>query len=210
MFNDQYGLTQAVLDRRKKKTRRNFTLTLHKGNLTRGDIKEVYPDEVFFNEGIWFFKYDGKVYELPKKNYPFYKVGEIVAIAQRYQDTWKVNPSISNNPYFLKGTKGWSNKMNVRADLMPHQIRITDIQAERLQDISEDDCIAEGVGISKTDNRVGCPFGIPFNYYIKEDTKGYRYTTAREAYTALINKVNGKGTWEKNPWVWVYSFELVK
>ncbi len=67
-----------------------------------------------------------------------------------------------------------------------------------------------GVGLSKTDNRIGYPFAIPFNYYIKEDTKANRYTTAREAYAALIDKVSGKETWESNPWVWVYEFELVK
>ena len=32
---------------------------------------------------------------------------------------------------------------------------------------------------------------------------------AREAFALLIDKVSGKGTWESNPWVVAYSFELV-
>lgn len=34
--------------------------------------------------------------------------------------------------------------------------------------------------------------------------------TARDAFSTLIDKVNSKGTWESNPFVWVYDFELVK
>ncbi len=99
--------------------------------------------------------------------------------------------------------------MFVRADLMPHRIRITNVRIERLQDISDEDCIKEGVGISSTDNRIGTPFGIPFNYFVGEDKKGCRYSTPREAYVALIDKISGKGTWESNPYVFVYDFELV-
>lgn len=36
---------------------------------------------------------------------------------------------------------GWDNKMFVRAEHMPHRIRITDIRVERLQDISDEDCL---------------------------------------------------------------------
>ena len=31
-----------------------------------------------------------------------------------------------------------------------------------------------------------------------------------DAYEILIDKVSGKGTWERNPYVFVYDFELVK
>ena len=34
--------------------------------------------------------------------------------------------------------------------------------------------------------------------------------TPHEAYAALIDKISGKGTWERNPYVFVYDFELVK
>ena len=38
----------------------------------------------------------------------------------------------------------------------------------------------------------------------------YFWGTPQEAYAALIDKINGKGTWESNPYVWAYDFELVK
>lgn len=36
------------------------------------------------------------------------------------------------------------------------------------------------------------------------------FDTPREAFAALIDKVSGKGTWESNPYVWAYEFELMK
>lgn len=97
--------------------------------------------------------------------------------------------------------KGWKNKMFVRADLMPHQIRITGVRVERLQDISDEDCLREGVnGESIFDDNDYCTVqGIqPW------------FNSPRDAFAALIDKVSKKGTWEENPWVFVYEFELVK
>ena len=36
------------------------------------------------------------------------------------------------------------------------------------------------------------------------------FNTPRQAFAALIDKVSGRGTWDRNPWVVVYEFELVK
>lgn len=51
----------------------------------------------------------------------------------------------------------------------------------------------------------------PFDcYYFEGGHNGYYHDTPREAYAALIDKISGKGTWESNPWVIVYDFELIK
>lgn len=39
----------------------------------------------------------------------------------------------------------------------------------------------------------------------KNSLVGY-YLTAKEAYAALIDAISGKGTWESNPWTFVYNF----
>ena len=81
---------------------------------------------------------------------------------------------------------------------IPHHIRITDIKVERLQDI-----LREGVWQLHHDNEL---------FYVSKNI-GYAPTvpfpSAREAFWFLIDKVNGKGTWESNPFVAAYSFELV-
>ena len=98
--------------------------------------------------------------------------------------------------------------MFVRADLMPHQIRITDIRIERIQDISNEDCIREGIFLDETAPPCYQPF-YTFPGSIDHDTL-VGYVTPREAFAALIKKMAGKKAWDDNPWVFVYEFELVK
>ena len=106
MFNDKYGLTEAVLSGRKTQTRRNSCR---------------------------------------------YKVGDVVAIAQSYKDAGvrfvqEEDKEFGCYDFPAEQTKGWNNKM---------------------------------------------------------------FVTPREAYAALIDRLNGKGTWASNPIVWVYDFELL-
>lgn len=206
MFNDKYGLTQAVLDGRKTMTRRIITCPKEfKGEWVAGfyvykrqsDNSIIrYPcmydaDECTFDGGEI----------LPK-----YKVGEVVAVAQKYSD-------IGIEPFpFCEA--GWANKMFVRADLMPHHIRITDIKVERLQDISDEDCIKEGVETMESYAIRANGTKKILNYYrLAYRCKSGRVltlsgSTPREVYAALIDRISGKGTWKSNPWVFAYEFEL--
>lgn len=100
------------------------------------------------------------------------------------------------------GNAGHYNKMFVRAELMPNKIKITDIRIQRLQDISDNDCIAEG--IIKYANGV-------YTYAIdRKKIFRSRFGTPRVVYADLIDRINGKGTWRNNPYVFVYNFKLVK
>ena len=127
-----------------------------------------------------------------------YKVGEVVAVAQAYKYTCWTSPVLR-----LNDKPGWSNKMFAYAGLMPHQIRITNVRVERLQDITDEDCFLEGI------ERVYYGDEEWFKaYYTKDGCKCA--PTPKEAFAALINKISGKGTWADNPWVYVYEFELVK
>lgn len=187
MFNDKYGLTQAVLEGKKTQTRRI-----------------VYTQNgfvVFGGEDFQLKKLDNGQALLTLCNNRFktsrYKIGEEVAIAQRYSD---IADTLGQKLWQLPC---WRNKMFVKADFMPHRIRITNIRVERLQDISEEDCMAEGIW---RDDNVGLE-GTTYWYHGLANSS---LRTAKEAYAALIDKISGKGTWESNPWVFVYDFELVK
>jgi hypothetical protein len=168
MFSDKFCLTLAVLSGMKTMTRRV--------------LKEGIP------LGNW---------EETAKHLP-YKVGDVVAIAQSYNDIGK--PQYDK---FGKGVAGNSNKMFVRANLMPHHIRITDVKVERIQSISVDDILCEGVWQFYDNKDL---------FYVSKNI-GYApdiaFLSAREAFWYLIDNISGKGTWESNPWVVAYSFELV-
>lgn len=124
-----------------------------------------------------------------------FKVGEVVAVAQCYEEA--ISPLDWVNQLIYKDEAGWKNKMFVRADLMPHQIRITNVRVERLQDISYEDCLREGIR------------KMTFDTFSFDSWKFFTHNP-REAFAALIDKVSGKGSWERNPWVYAYEFELVK
>lgn len=202
MFNDKYGLTQAVLEGRKTMTRRiAFS----------GDVKS--PIYGFLTEGTDAGKLVlcDKGFIVAKSSYRF---GEVVAIAQQYCE---IMPYLADSFYkpaggFMEEKPGYHNKMYVRADLMPHQIRITNVRVERLRDISDEDCLREG--IYKDNPRHGFYFN-GYAFELSQDQDGdilasRWFKTPREAFAALIDKISGKGTWESNPYEFVYEFELVK
>lgn len=205
MFNDKYGLTQAVLDGRKTQTRRMLNPTMF--------FQRLVTCEGWSNEDVRAWEracnrqlYEAQGYMLEQMlDYALsssrYKVGEVVAMAQKYKDIALDMPA--ELAAELIKQPGWKNKMFVKADFMPHRIRITNIRVERLQDISEEDCMAEGIW---RDDNVGLE-GTTYWYHGLANSS---LRTAKEAYAALIDKISGKGTWESNPWVFVYDFELVK
>lgn len=133
---------------------------------------------------------------------PKYEVGDIVAIQQSYKYLAEQVPFYKmacENLDEYETHKGWTNKMFVSASLMPHHIRITDVRLEWLQDISDEDCLREGVwGITKK-GKYFYDYSLDFN----------GYATPREAFAALIDKVSGRGTWNSNPLVFCYSFKLI-
>lgn len=209
MFNDNYCLTKAVLDGTKTMTRRKFTLTLDKN--VDGKLIRVYPSKVFFDNGKWLFDYEGRIYNLPKENYPRYGVGEVVAIAQSYKELYSHDDvRVKFNPFFdMTESAGWNNKLFVESQYMKHHIKITDVKVERLQDISDDDIMREG--IRKEFFADGCMFCYSKAYM----RNGNRYvepiynTTPMRAFASLMYKIIGGHMWESNPWVVAYSFELV-
>jgi len=173
MFNDKYCLTQAVLAGQKTMTRRVL-----KDNVSLGNWEET------------------------KKHLP-YKVGEVVAIAQCYKKLYPNADFEMVGNGFMTESAGWNNKMFVRANLMKRHIRITDVKVERLQDISDDDILREGVWQFYDNKKL---FYVSKNIGYAPDVA---FLSAREAFWYLIDNISGKGTWESNPWVVAYSFELV-
>lgn len=170
MFSDAFCLTLAVL------------------NGSKTMIRRVLRDNVPL--GNW---------EETAKHLP-YKVGEVVAIAQSYKEVYPNADFEMVGDGFMTESAGWSNKMFVRAELMLRHIRFTDVKAERLQDISDEDVLREGVW------QMGELFYV--NKAVGEAPE-VAFPTAREAFWYLIDKISSKGTWESNPFVVAYSFELV-
>jgi len=230
MFSDEFGLTEAVLNREKTMTRR----------VIKGDYVEVGHSE---QKGVFIGKTaDGESVILPQ---PAYKVGEEVAIAQEYSflcgmhvlrnfmrtdalyDKFYQPPQEGD---VLDRMPGWDNKMFVRADLMPHRICITNIKVERLQDISDEDCCKEGIVhfewrqyLKQDDDDFGPQqynerdlWSVPLfresfqNPWGESSPEEFAADSAKTAFAVLIFKMMSQKVWRRNPWVYAYEFELVK
>lgn len=214
MFNDKYGMTEAVLGGRKTMTRRICGMTL-RVNTTGGIMKKIEPENMIIDcEGRALFQIGRNRDVVPNENQPAYKVGEEVAIAQPYKVTARQNREWLDLQLEANGqsigelmdSKGWENKMFVRACYCPNHIRITGIKAERLQSIDDIDIIREGIYECELLNTW-------YKYYF--DGLGdvpYHVTlaTPRLVFHSLIDKLCKPGTWERNPWVFAYTFALVR
>lgn len=193
MFNDKYYLTQFTLDGYKTNTRRIEPCC----KFIPDAVSTGYKRPEFVGNTLRLWKDESKTFIGFKTRY---QVGEVVAISQRYKDI----PSLIETSLYVDS--GWSNKMFVRSEYMPHQIKIAGIKIERLQDISEEDCIKEGI---INDARMWTDENqkLGFNYFIPIDKP---FETAIETFASLIDRISGKGTWQRNPYVIAYSFELIK
>ena len=190
LFNERYGLRSAVINGCKNMTRRNANALNHPNVC---DISEWGIDKK--GKAMLVITYDTGLQEVV---YPHFQIGEIVAISQPYE-SFMSHHEISGRG--LLTSAGTHNSMFVKADLMPYRIRITDIKAERLQDISDVDAIKEGIYDANDFMNLGA-----YTYFGSTNT----YKTPHEAFAALIDRISGKGTWERNPWVFAYEFELIK
>jgi len=199
MFNDRYVLTDVVISGIKNNTRR-----IEGGRqfqLAATEAEDFFYEEdagyiVMCCQGVEIFRHKCR-----------YKLGEVVAVAQSYEQVYRQG-NMDADDAIIRGLKydpGICNKMYVRAALMPHQIRITGIRCERLQDISDEECLREGIRQFTPNFPKNFPIH-PTHFVIGDILKD----TPREAFASLIDKVYGRGTWKSNPWVVVYEFELVK
>lgn len=205
MYDDRRGLTWMTLKGVKTRTSRlangiedNFVrpVGLIKEGHLKGYMEYIYGDDA---HGVM---------------RPPYMVGEVVAIAESYK-------RLGYDPMYcpaghedgLGSEEGWSNKMFVKADLMKHFVEVTDVRFERLQDITDEDIMREGIvhaPIQAQDVKTGEIGDFAYLVISKKKIEHIVYSNARDAFAGLIDAVCGKGTWESNPWVWVFDYKLIE
>lgn len=87
----------------------------------------------------------------------------------------------------------WTPSIHMPRDASRIDLEVTDVRVERLQAISEPDAAAEGV----------------FGWAGEQDTPVRDLPEARLVYRQLWEQINGAGSWDLNPWVWVVEFKRV-
>lgn len=78
-------------------------------------------------------------------------------------------------------------------------LEITEVRAQRLHDISDDDARAEGM-----------PPDGPVEALINGERGKLYLFDPRTAYAYLWDSINGRGSWKSNPWVWALTFKRLE
>lgn len=91
----------------------------------------------------------------------------------------------------------WRPSIHMPRKLSRILLEVSDLRVQRLQEISREDALAEGI-VQLADGGFGLPGG-----------EFYHAADARRSYFALWERINGAGSVDANPWVWAVSFRRV-
>ena len=216
------SMVQAILEGRKTKTRR--LMNPQPGNCNHADYDAAYwknepPKfiESAVDPSYWYCQYCGNG-TYAKNDYKGIKnrygqPGDILWV----RETWSpdlagdgengyveyINYFADNTRLPIKWVKDYDSYRNrpgihMNKEYARIRLQVTEVRVERLQDISEEDAIDEGVGVLVGSFKYFNPL-LPSTYF-KE---------ARSAFFSLWESINGKESLDANPWVWSISFKVL-
>jgi hypothetical protein len=198
------AMVQALLGGRRTQTRRVVKDNIPVGNLDEtakrcpygkpGDL--LYVRETHYRFGHW-EPIPGKTRKNGKPKYQFVEdTDEVLFEAPRIFRKGMHNADPAYTGWYKR------NSLFMLKDAARIWLEVTDVRVERLQDISEEDAVQEGIDIVRPE-----PFVHRYRDYLA--TPNTYYYLASDSFKSLWDKINGRESWDANPWVWVVSFKVV-
>lgn len=202
-------MVQGILEGRKTQTRRIIkhqpTIDPQTGDwLVKGlaGNEEVHPIEDWV--------------KLQPKDCPYGQPGDILWV----RETWAPFTAVIRVPrdYHYKASKDanlnggkWKPSIHMPKAAARIWLEVVSVKVERLTDITEEDAIAEGIEGSAEEGyesyeivHEGKHKGKPSPHSI------FNNRLAKFSFTELWESINGVGSWQANPWVWVIEFKRVE
>jgi len=164
-------------------TRTGHTIGCHYGTGDRLWVKETYANLTATHGQPWERRNpDTGLYERGRKPFLWYRAdGEQPEIGDGRSPVERWRPSIH--------MPRWASRID---------LEVTGVRVERLHDISEADAMAEGIRCTGQ-----------YSYWW-DGMEGDPHRTAADAFRALWESINGPGSWDANPWVWVVEFKRIR
>ncbi len=138
---------------------------------------------------------------------PFGKVGDVLWVRETFTIQDKIYKFLADNLDWL-GIVKWKPSIFMPKEACRLFLEITNIKVERLQDITSEDALSEGIEVGET---VKCPLsGNKLHTYKNYVTQEFKWSSPIISFMTLWKKINGADSWNKNPWVWVIEFKQIE
>lgn len=185
-------MVKVILDGKKTQTRR-----IVKGQQPNGSegLHKTYP--YHRPDGDWVWCLEGGMGVSEPFNCKYGEIGERLCVRETFlQDTsgfiYRADGDFEGNARILGG---WRPSIFMTRSASRILLEIKNVHIERLQDISEEDAVAEGCISTAIVNDAG---------------DDYTGEYAVEAFRSLWESIKGMGSWDLNPWVWVVEFKVLE
>ncbi|MCX8533073.1 hypothetical protein [Chryseobacterium luquanense] len=185
-------MVQANLDGRKTNTRRII-------------------DEKHYGFLEYAFKNKKNLVDWISKNAK-YQMEDVLWVRETFQQT--IMTKSGNKAFLFKADLdlfdpeivSWSPSIHMPKEAARMFLKILNVRVERVQDISNEDAIAEGIEYIG-DIRDSAIFR---NYMRPGKEKQFDYGFPHNSFSSLWEKINGKASWKQNPFVWVYEYQIIE
>ena len=193
----QTDMVQAILEDRKTQTRRGFHQASYLTNETQS----------FRGMGFINGREDQYAAAIGTENFrtihksKYGKPGDLLWV----RETWAPLGEKPNHNWMYKSDVSqhyskWKPSIHMPKDASRIWLMIEEIRVERVQDISEEDAIAEG--IQRIDQH-----GV--EVWRRYDDKNTVTMSPMISFWSLWSSINGEESWDSNPWVWVIKFRVL-
>lgn len=183
-------------------------------NCSKTQTRRVFKAK---NGGIWPNERDLPGMRQILRNCPYGQPGDLLFVRETWRGVVKISPPESQSEYGVaryvpdqqhckrveyaatqdRDSEPWRPSIHMPRWASRILLEIVSVRVERLQDISETDASAEGLLYST--EHMGHWSGTGDKWFM----------TARHAYRDLWESINGPGSWDLNPLVWVIEFKRV-
>lgn len=192
-------MVQAILDGRKTQTRRAQ-------GLKEVDANEFYFDRRVGDQFVFVSKTNpnNQLFITPK-----YVEGDVLWV----RETWFNDADFGEKPIFIykadnenfpRGSSPWKPSIFMPKEAARIFQFVTGVRVERLQEITGEDAIAEGVEPIGNHKHLNCMI------YKNYGPEIYQFLSPKKSFESLWKSINGEDSWNENPWVWVYEFERIE
>lgn len=144
---------------------------------------------------------------------PYGVAGDRLWVRETFVPACNFDPSPESGVFYRADQHEKYNRMNIEWRWKPSihmprwasriTLEVTGVRVERLNDISNDDCVSEGI------TAIGKAVRLSTGDYAQAGRYENSASTVRQLFSQLWEQINGPGSWKINPWVWVVNFQRI-